>query len=140
MPTTGATRLLSVLAAQPLECSPLAALHAAMRALALDYRDDRAALGRARSEIVAASPQLQAYKAEHQHGWETAVVDELLRRPGPSTPRRPPRSCACSPPWPPPRSASSLDTWIADEQGVGPEVLLDRAFERIASGFGPTAT
>jgi AcrR family transcriptional regulator len=131
--------LLSVLAAQPLERSPLAALHAAMRALALDYRDDRAALV-ARSEIVAVSPQLQAYKAEHQHGWEAAVVDELLRRAravgSPATPAELRLLAAVA-------TAAirvSLDTWIADERRVGPEVLLDAAFERIASGFGPNAT
>ena len=50
-----------------------------MRTLTADYRDDRDALV-ARSKVVAASPQLRAYKAEHQHGWEAEVVDVLERR------------------------------------------------------------
>ncbi len=129
--------LLSVLAAQPLERTPLAALHAAIRALALDYRDDRAAL-ETRSRIVAASPQLQAYKAEHQHGWEAAVVDELLRRAravgSPVTPAELRLLAAVA-------IASirvSLDSWVAGDEGLGPEVFVDAAFGRIASGFGPT--
>jgi AcrR family transcriptional regulator len=73
-------RLLAVLADQPADAPPFAALYAAMRALALDYRHDRAALV-ARSKVMEGSPQLQAYKAEHQHGWEAAVVDALERRP-----------------------------------------------------------
>jgi AcrR family transcriptional regulator len=73
-------RLLTVLADRPAGEPPFAALHAAMRALAFDYRDDRVALV-ARSKVLEGSPQLQAYKAEHQHGWEAAVVDALERRP-----------------------------------------------------------
>ncbi len=131
--------LLAVLAAEPLDHPPLAALHAAMRALALDYRDDRAALV-ARSKVVERSPQLQAYKAEHQHGWEAAVVDELLRRAravgSPVTPAEMRLLTAVA-------TAAirvSLDSWIADAPGVGPEVLLDDAFARIASGFDPAVT
>src|SRR3978361_2243982 len=67
-------RLLEVIAERPVEEPAFVALRAAMRALAADYRDDRDALV-SRSKIVAASPHLQAYKAEHQHGWETDVVE-----------------------------------------------------------------
>src|SRR6476646_3817 len=77
--------LLAVLAERPGPEPPVVALHAAMRALASDYGHDRAEL-LARSEVVEGSPQLQAYKAEHQHGWEAAMVDALERRPAVGAP------------------------------------------------------
>ncbi|MFI5054012.1 MAG: TetR family transcriptional regulator, partial [Acidimicrobiia bacterium] len=54
--------LLAVLAAEPPELPPLVALQGALRAIALDYRDERALL-LARAEIVQGSPNLRAYKA-----------------------------------------------------------------------------
>jgi AcrR family transcriptional regulator len=127
--------LLSVLAAQPLDRTPFDSLYAAMRALALGYRDDRALLV-ARSKVVAGSPQLRVYKAEHQHGWEAAVADELIRRSravdGTASPDELRLLTAVA-------TAAlrvTLDAWIADEAGPDLEVLLDRAFARVASGFG----
>jgi AcrR family transcriptional regulator len=126
-------RLLAVLADQPADAPPFAALYAAMRTLALDYRHDRAALV-ARSKVMEGSPQLQAYKAEHQHGWEAAVVDALERRPvtGASVTREELQLLTAV------ATAAmrvSLDTWIADTSGSDLDVLLDRAFARLASGF-----
>ena len=72
-------RLLAVIAERPVDEPAFGALQAAMRTLAADYRDDRDALV-ARSKVVAASPHLQVYKAEHQHGWEAGVVEVLERR------------------------------------------------------------
>jgi AcrR family transcriptional regulator len=130
-------RLLTVLADQPADAAPFAALIAAMRVLALDYRHDRATLV-ARSKIVQESPQLQAYKAEHQHGWEAAVVDALDRRPvaGEPVSREELQLITAV------ATAAmrvSLDEWIADAVGHDLEVVLDRAFARLASGFGATA-
>ena len=127
-------RLLAVLADQPAGDPPFVVLHAAMRALALDYRDDRAALV-ARSKIVEASPQLQVYKAEHQHGWEAAVVDALERRPiiGPPMTREELQLLTAI------TTAAmrvSLDQWVANPAGSDLDVVLDRAFARLASGFG----
>ena len=128
-------RLLAVLADQPAGAPPFVALHAAMRGLALDYRHDRAALV-ARSKIVQASPQLQAYKAEHQHGWEAVVVDALERRPSagdaPATRAELQLLTAVA-------TAAmrvSLDDWVANAAGPDLDVVLDRAFARLASGFG----
>src|SRR3954453_11853458 len=72
-------RLLAVIAERPAGEGAFAALRAAMRTLTADYRDQRDAMV-TRSRIVAASPHLQAYKAEHQHGGEVGVVDVLERR------------------------------------------------------------
>ena len=127
-------RLLEVIAERPVEEPAFVALRAAMRALAADYRDDRDALV-SRSKIVAASPHLQAYKAEHQHGWETDVVEVLARR---AVAQRVPVSreelqlvTAVS-------TAAlrvALDAWVADASAPDLGVLLDDAFARLAAGF-----
>jgi AcrR family transcriptional regulator len=126
--------LLAVLADRPADEPPFVALQAAMRALALEYRHDRAELV-ARSKVVEGSPQLQAYKAEHQHGWETAVVDALEQRPvaGPPVAREELQLLTAL------ATAAmrvSVDTWVADASGPDLEVVLDRAFARIERGFG----
>jgi AcrR family transcriptional regulator len=127
-------RLLAVLADQPPDEPTFAALEAAMRALALDYLDDRDALV-ARSKVVQGSPQLQAYKAEHQHGWEAAVVDALeLRTAERGTPAAREdlqllTAVATA------AMRVSLDAWVADADGPDLDVLLERAFARLASGF-----
>ncbi|MDQ1430113.1 MAG: hypothetical protein QOF40_715 [Actinomycetota bacterium] len=128
-------RLLAVLADQPADAPTFAALEAAMRALALDYRDDRAALV-ARSKVVEGSPQLQAYKAEHQHGWEAVVVDALERR---TSEHREPVSREELQLLTAVATAAmrvSLDAWVADPDGPDLDTLLDRAFARLAAGFG----
>jgi AcrR family transcriptional regulator len=128
-------RLLAVLAEQPADAPTFAALEAAMHALALDYRDDRAALV-ARSKVVQGSPQLQAYKAEHQHGWEAVVVDALERRSrehGRPVPREELQLLTAV------ATAAmrvSLDVWVAEPDGPELDILLERAFAQLASGFG----
>jgi AcrR family transcriptional regulator len=130
-------RLLAVLADQPADQPPFGALRAAMRALAIDYRHDRAALV-ARSKVLEGSPQLQAYKAEHQHGWEAVVVDALERRAtaagAPVTREELQLVTAVA-------TAAmrvALDVWIATESGAELDELLDDAFARLASGFAPS--
>jgi AcrR family transcriptional regulator len=125
--------LLAVLADRPADEPPVVALHAAMRALASDYRHDRAELV-ARSKVVEGSPQLQAYKAEHQHGWEAAVVDALEQRPvvGAPVARDELQLLAAL------GTAAfrvSVDAWVADPPGPDLDVLLDRAFARVERGF-----
>ncbi|HLM19282.1 MAG TPA: TetR family transcriptional regulator [Acidimicrobiia bacterium] len=127
-------RMLEVIAQRPAGEPAFAALCAAMRTLTADYRDDRDALV-ARSKIVAASPHLQAYKAEHQHGWEADVVDVLERR-------------ALAQHEPVAREELvlvtavttaalrvALDAWVADPSAPDLGVLLDDAFARLATGF-----
>ena len=126
--------LLAELAARPESEPPFVALRAAMRALALDYRHDRAALV-TRSEVVAASPQLQMYKAEQQHGWESEVVDALARRRvvGHASVDREELQLVAAV-----ATAAlrvSLDVWTADARGPELDVLFDRAFTRVAAGF-----
>ena len=68
-----------------------------------------------RSKIVQASPQLQAYKAEHQHGWEADVADVLERRRAQRRRGgRPRRSSSSSPRSRPRRCACRSTQWIAD--------------------------
>lgn len=131
-------RLLAVLADQPVGESPFRALQAAMRVLAADYRHDRAALV-ARSKVVEASPQLQAYKAEHQHSWEAVVVDALERRavaahqPVDSELLQLVTAVATA------ALRVSLDVWVADARGPDLTVLVDQAFGRLAAGFDHAA-
>ena len=129
-------RLLAVIAERPVDEPAFGALRAAMRTLAADYRDDRAALV-ARFQIVAASPHLQAYKAEHQHGWEAAVVDVLERRAlaqhAPVSREELQLVTAVA-------TAAlrvALDVWVADPSAPDLGVLLDDAFARLAAGFDP---
>jgi hypothetical protein len=107
-----------------------------MRTLTDDYRDDRAALV-SRSQIVAASPHLQAYKAEHQHGWEAAVVDVLERRAlaRHETVARDELQLVTAVTTAALRVA--LDAWVADPSAPDLGVLLDDAFARLAAGFDP---
>jgi AcrR family transcriptional regulator len=129
--------LLAVLAEQPADMPTFAVLEAAMRALAANYRDDRAALV-ARFKVVQESPQLQAYKAEHQHGWEAAVVDVLERRTevhGNPVAREELQLLTAV------ATAAmrvSLDVWVAEPDGPDLDVLLGRAFASLASGLGST--
>jgi AcrR family transcriptional regulator len=130
-------RLLAVIAERPVGEPAFVALRAGMRSLTADYRDDRDALV-TRSKIVAASPHLQAYKAEHQGGWEADVVEVLERR-------------ALAQHEPIARDELmlvtavttaalrvALDAWVADPSAPDLGVLLDDAFARLATGFDPT--
>jgi AcrR family transcriptional regulator len=129
-------RLLAVIAERPADEAPFVALCEAMRIMADDYRDDRPALT-ARFRIVAASPHLQAYKAEHQHGWESDVVDVLERRAlAAGTPvSRDELQLVTALATTALRVA--LDAWVADGPAADLDALLDHAFGRLASGFDP---
>jgi AcrR family transcriptional regulator len=130
-------RLVTVTARRPEDETPLAALAAAMRELAVDYERDREALS-ARALIVEGSPQLRLYKAEHQHSWEADVVTALERRASASGPARRAElqlitAVATA------AFRVSLDLWIADAQAPDLVDLLDGAFTRLANGFEPPA-
>jgi AcrR family transcriptional regulator len=125
--------LLAELAARPEHEPPFVALRAAMRALALDYRHDRVALV-ARSKVVAASPQLQAYKAEHQHGWEAEVVDALARRGRARSPVVDRTELQLIAAVATAALRVSLDAWV-DARGGDLDDLVDRAFARLATGL-----
>jgi len=127
-------RLLAAIAERPTDEPPFAALRGAMRELSADYLNDRAALVK-RSKIVAASPQLQAYKAEHQHAWEADVVEVLERRAlatRSAVDREQLQLVAAV------GTAAlrvTLDAWIAEPDGPELDVLFNRAFGRLATGF-----
>ena len=129
-------RLLAVIAERPVDEPAFVALCAAMRTLTDDYRDDRDALV-TRSRIVAASPHLQAYKAEHQHGWEAEVVDVLERRAlaRHETIARDELMLVTAVTTAALRVA--LDAWVADPSAPDLGVLLDDEFARLAAGFDP---
>jgi AcrR family transcriptional regulator len=127
-------RLLAVIAERPIDEPAFGALRAAMGTLTADYLDDRDALV-TRFQIVGASPHLQAYKAEHQHGWEAAVVDVLERRAlaQRATVTREELQLVTAVTTAALRVA--LDAWVADPSAPDLGVLLDDAFARLAAGF-----
>jgi AcrR family transcriptional regulator len=131
-------RLLDAIAERPAAEPPFAALCAAMRGLASDYRDDRDVLV-ARQRIVEASPHLQAYKAEHQHGWEAEVVEVLDQRgrAGAAPVARADLQLLTAVANAALRVA--LDQWIEGAPASDLTVLIDRAFTRLAAGFDPAA-
>jgi len=127
-------RLLAVIAERPVDEGAFGALRAAMRTLTDDYRDDREALVR-RFQIVAASPHLQAYKAEHQHGWESAVVDVLERRALAQHATLAHDELQLVTAVTTAALRVALDAWVADPSAPDLGVLLDDAFARLAAGF-----
>ena len=127
-------RLLTVIAERPEREPPFVALCAAMRTLTADYRDDRDALV-ARSKIVAASPHLQAYKAEHQHGWEADVVHVLERRARAQRDDVEREELLLVTAVTTAALRVALDAWVADPSAPDLGVLLDDAFARLAAGF-----
>jgi AcrR family transcriptional regulator len=129
-------RLLTIIAERPATEAPFVALCEAMRTLADDYRDDRTALV-ARFQIVAASPHLQAYKAEHQHGWEADVVEVLARRAHASGDPVSRDELQLVTAVATVALRVALDAWVADETATDLDALLDHAFTRLASGFDP---
>jgi AcrR family transcriptional regulator len=129
-------RLLAVIAERPADEPAFVALTAAMRTLTADYRDDRDALV-TRSHVVAASPHLQAYKAEHQHGWEEAVVDVLERRARAQHDDVARGDLMLVAAVTTAALRVALDAWVADPSAPDLNVLLDDAFARVAAGFDP---
>jgi AcrR family transcriptional regulator len=129
-------RLLAVIAERPIDEPAFVALRAAMRTLTDDYRDDREALV-SRFQIVAASPHLQAYKAEHQHGWEAAVVDALERRALARHDAVARNELQLVTAVATAALRVALDAWVADPSAPDLGVLLDDAFALLAAGFDP---
>jgi len=127
-------RLLTVIAERPEREPPFVALCAAMRTLTADYRDDRDALV-TRFQVVAASPHLQAYKAEHQHGWEADVVHVLERRARAQRDDVEREELLLVTAVTTAALRVALDAWVADPSAPDLGVLLDDAFARLAAGF-----
>ena len=129
------TALIEKLAAQPLDLTPLEAIHAAMRGVALTYSHERDVLA-ARATIVQGSPGLRADKVEHQRGWEEALVAELGRR-SRSCRRRGSRpydlrlltsvSMAAF--------RAAFDTWLDDTDQPDIVALVDQAFQQVSNGL-----
>jgi AcrR family transcriptional regulator len=125
--------LIDALAAQPADRLPFDALHHALRTVALDYEPQRDALRR-RAEILHRSPELRAYKAEHQGGWEEAVTEELQRRSS-EPPRFSPDELRFVTAVAMAAFRVAVDSWLEDPTtNLG--VLLDRGFARLSSGLG----
>jgi AcrR family transcriptional regulator len=129
-------RLVASIAERAVDEPAFTALTAAMRALAADRIYDRAALV-TRFKVVAESPHLRTYKAEHEHGWESEVVDALERRAlaGHHHVSRVELQLITAVTTATFRVA--LDVWVSDPSSPDLVVLLDEAFGRLASGFDP---
>jgi AcrR family transcriptional regulator len=124
--------LIAALAAQPRELTAFDALHEALRIAAREFEPQHEALRR-RAEILQSSPELRAYKAEHQGGWEEAVTVELQRRQhGPHQlsmqELRLLTAVAMS------VFRVAFDDWL-DEPRLGLDTLVDQGFEQLASGL-----
>jgi hypothetical protein len=78
-PGSGATSSSTRSRRSPAELTAFDALHQALRIAARDYEPQHEALRR-RAKVLQSSPELRAYKAEHQGGWEETVTVELQRR------------------------------------------------------------
>jgi AcrR family transcriptional regulator len=128
------TALVETLAAQPVDLTPLAAIHAAMRAIALTYGEERDVLV-ARATIVQGSPGLRAYKVEHQRGWDEALVAGLNRRSRTaedalsSDDRRLLTSVSMA------AFRAAFETWLEEPDQPDLVVLVDHAFDRVSGGL-----
>ena len=99
---------------------------------ALDYEPQHEALRR-RAEIVQGSPELRAYKAEHQRGWEEAITVELQRRQQGHTQLsiqelRLLTAVAMA------AFRVAFDDWL-EEPTLGLETLVDQGFDQLSSGL-----
>jgi AcrR family transcriptional regulator len=128
-------RLLTVIADRPADEPLLQAILAGSLAVAADYDAERARLV-ARKRILESSPQLRAYSAERQRGWEDAVVHQLSERPRSTAPERDApfelRLVAAT------GLAAlrvALDAWLADDDAPELEVLVEQAFRRVGEGL-----
>ena len=124
--------LIDALAAQPAELTAFDALHQALRTAARDYEPQHEALRR-RAEVLQSSPELRAYKAEHQGGWEEAITVELQRRQhGPHQlsiqELRLLTAVAMA------AFRVAFDDWL-DEPTLGLETLVDQGFDQLSSGL-----
>jgi len=129
-------RLLAGITNRPPDETPLLALHAGMRVLALDYQDARDAMV-ARAQVVKDSLHLQMYQAEHQHGWESDIVAALDGRTDASGAAVQRAELQLLTAVATAALRVSLDVWLAKQRGPGLIALLDQAFARLATGFEP---
>ena len=123
-----------MLAAQPPELTAVRRLHRRCAIAALDYAHDRRRSD-ARAEILQSSPELRAYKAEHQRGWEEAVTVELTRHVNAVDAVITPLDLRLLTATAIGTLRVALDVWLADP-GADIVVLFDAAFARVSDGFG----
>ena len=124
--------LIDALAAQPAELTAFDALHEALRTAARSYEPQHEALRR-RAEVLQSSPELRAYKAEHQGGWEEAITVELQRRQQGHTQLsiqelRLLTAVAMA------AFRVAFDDWL-EEPTLGLETLVDQGFDQLSSGL-----
>jgi AcrR family transcriptional regulator len=131
--------LVETLAAQPLDLTPLAAIHAAMRLLASTYNEQRAVLV-ARAAIVQGSPGLRAYKVEHQRGWDEALAAGLERRNRAmhnslGHDRLAPDDLRLLTSVSMAAFRTAFETWLEQPDQPDIVVLVDHAFEQVSGGL-----
>jgi AcrR family transcriptional regulator len=128
------TALVETLAAQPVDLTPLAAIHAAMRTIARTYSEERDVLV-ARAAIVQGSPGLRAYKVEHQRGWDEALVAGLDRRSQAAEDALSPDERRLLTSVSMAAFRAAFETWLEEPDQPDLVALVDRAFERVSGGL-----
>jgi len=127
-------RMLALLASQPADCPPWAALRAAVLSLAQDYGHERDRIA-ARMAIIEATPSLRASKSEYQRGWDDAVVEVLADRarragsPADSLSLRLVAGAVTA------AFRAAVDTWLAGPKTGSLTQLLGDAFDKLAAGL-----
>jgi len=128
------TALVETLAAQPVDLTPLAAIHAALRTIPLTYSEERAVLV-ARATIVQGSPGLRAYKVEHQRGWDEALVAGLERRSQATEDTLSPDDRRLLTSVSMAAFRAAFETWLEEPDQPDLVALVDHAFERVSGGL-----
>ena len=128
------SRMLTLLASQPMDQSPWAALRAAMLALGEEYANERERIA-ARIAIIEATPSLRASKSELHRGWDEAVVEVLAdraRRAGSPTDSLTLRLLAGA------ATAAfraAADSWVAGPKSASLTDALGEAFDALGAGL-----
>jgi AcrR family transcriptional regulator len=126
------SQMLAVLADQPVDTTPLAAVRVAVITIADQYEKQRELLS-ARMAIVNATPSLRVDKADRHRGFEDAVLAALESRESesqqPSLQLRLVATSAIA------ALRAALDTWLAGPAGASLHSLVTDAFDRLAHGL-----
>jgi AcrR family transcriptional regulator len=126
------SEMLAVLADQPADTAPLAAVRVAVMTIADRYEKQRELLT-ARMAIVNATPSLRVDKADRHRGFEDAVLAALEARasasPQPSLELRLVASTGMA------ALRAALDAWLAGPAASSLRSIVTDAFDRLARGL-----
>jgi AcrR family transcriptional regulator len=125
--------VMDVLASQPADVPPLAALRAAALDVAAEYQRTRDAVV-LRYRIISETPSLRTRLAERHHGWESAVIAEL-RRTGRSD-GMPELTLRLTVAAVTTALRVATDVWIEQQGDADLRALVTTALDELAAGLG----